>query len=169
MKTAFRSQAILLGEGVDVGYSVEKISMRFADGKEFVTPVRGVTTLLVCAPFLGGATLAQLKELDKEFSDKSVEGFEAVFVLSDAQKELDGFEFFKFVVDDGDDFADEFGVKICSGELKNSFAKALFVISRDHVLFYHEICEDVEGDFNLEKLYFYLGKALNVYTGSGCH
>ena len=169
MKTAFEGQKIDLNDGVDIGYSVEKMALSHLDGVPYSVPTRGVTTLLMSAPFFDGALLTQLAQLDIEFSDKSVENFEAIFVLSAEQELPSGFTFFKFVTDEDDEYCAEFGTKIGSGKLEGKLAKALFVISRDYVLFHKEICENIEDSFSVDRLYFQLGKALNVYTGTGCH
>ncbi len=169
MSVRFRGETICLEEGVDVGYEVEKIRLSFCGGGEFTAPTRGVTTLLLCAPLLDEKSLKELYELDSEFDSRGVENFEAVFVLSSFQTPPEGFGFIKFAIDDKDEFGLEFGVKIDSGELSGRFAKAVFAISRDHILYYKEICKDVEESFTTDRLYMQLGKALNVYTGTGCH
>ncbi len=169
MQTAFENQKIELDEGVDIGYSVEKITLRLSDETSLSLPRRGVTTLLMSAPILDGALLTQLAELDIEFCDKSVEDFEAIFVLSEGQELPSGFKFLKFATDKDCEYSDEFGTKIHSGRLNGKLAKALFVISRDYVLFHKEICTNIEDKFSIDRLYFQLGKALNVYNGAGCH
>lgn len=168
--TRYKNEKIDLSDGVDVGYEVEKIKLSLEGDGEYVVPTRGVTTLLVCAPFFDDSTISQLKELDEEFFLRQAEGFEALIVLSSSQKPLDGFKFFRFAADDSDEFGAEFGVKIDGGALAGGFAKALFTVSRDYMLFYKEICKNIEDDFSIDKLYFQLGKALNVYNGmGGCH
>ncbi|HRF57287.1 MAG TPA: hypothetical protein PLV58_07810 [Campylobacterales bacterium] len=169
MSVSFRGETICLEEGVDVGYEVEKIRLSSCGGGEFSAPTRGVTTLLLCAPVLDEKSLKELHELDSEFGSRGVLNFETVFVLSGSQTPPEGFGFIKFAMDDKDEFGLEFGVKIDSGALSGCLAKAVFAISRDHILYYKEICKDVEESFTMDRLYMQLGKALNVYTGTGCH
>ena len=166
---SYKNESFELDDGVDIGYGVEKINLKFPDNSDYVAPIRGVTTLLVSAPIIDDSFLSQLRELDSEFASKSVEGFEAVFVLGKGQEVIKGMEFLKFGTDEDDEYSCEFGTKINRGEICCKLTKSLFVISRDFVLFYKEICKNIEDEFNLDKLYFNLGKALNVYTGTGCH
>lgn len=169
MEVFFNNSKIELEEGVDIGYEVDKCILESSDGHEFVVPRRGITTLLVSTPFFDEGTVRSIKELDEEFFRAQVEGFEAAVVLSKNQTPLNDTKFFKYIVDNNNDFAVEFGTAIESGELQNHLAKALFVVSRDHVLFYKEFCKNFSNSFNIEKLFQVLGKALNVYSGTGCH
>jgi peroxiredoxin len=164
----YHGEKLAIGDGVDVGYAVEKTALVGVNSDIFVIPTRGVTSLVVCLPFVDETNLAELVRLDAEFADKSVEGFEALVVIPKGV-DAHSLSFFKTLRDECGEFGEEFGVLIEDGFLVGKFAKALFVISRDNILFYKEICRDIEDSFNEERLYMQTSKALGVYSGTGCH
>jgi len=164
----YRGNKLTIGDGVDFGYEVEKTTLTSSAGDKIVIPRRGVTTFVVSLPFLDYKNLAELVVLDTEFLSKNVENFEALLVLPEGVS-CPNLSFFKTVYDEACEFGDEFGVRIEDGELAKRFAKALFIMSRDNMLYYKEVCKDIEDGFNEDKLFIYINKALNVYTGTGCH
>jgi len=168
MFITYNGQKIELDEGVDIGYCIERTTIKTRSHGEIVIPARGITFVVISLPFINKSTMTELLELGREFEQRAIDGFEAILVLPDTESEIE-VPFFKIAHDNLGEFGAEFGVAINCNGLNKKLSKALFVISRDNILFYKEVCKDLEDGFNLERFYMQIGKALNIYTGTGCH
>ena len=76
---------------------------------------------------------------------------------------------FKIVLDIEDEFGNMYGTKLVSGSLKGKLTKSLFLISKDGAIFYLDMPNDLNKEFDLDRLRIELNKAYVSYTGVGCH
>ena len=76
---------------------------------------------------------------------------------------------FEIVFDTQEEFGNMYGAKIVSGSMKDKLTKALFLISKDGAVFFLDIPNNLEKEFDLERLQVELNKAYITYTGTGCH
>ncbi len=76
---------------------------------------------------------------------------------------------FKVVLDVEDEFGNMYGTKLVSGTLEDKLTKSLFLISKDGAVFYLEMPDDLNNEFDLDRLRIELNKAYTSYNGVGCH
>lgn len=75
----------------------------------------------------------------------------------------------KIVFDESDEFKELYGTEIVTGSIAGDLCKSIFLISKDGAIFYIDILDDLEKNFDLERLQIELNKAYLTYTGAGCH
>jgi peroxiredoxin len=151
---------------LDVGYASERVELKNSTGEKFtIGGQNGATQLLISAPFIDGALLSQLSEIDTLLSLNALGGItKALIVANDthilpvSQEWLSGYD-----VDEA--FGDYYGVRLSNKEL----AKSLFIISKDGAVFYHEILTDLNEPFSIDKALAKIVAANSCYTGKGCH
>ena len=159
----------------DVGYMAENIEVTDIFGKAFEiqrSDIDRSMTLLVSFPNTKNGFGVEILKMDQFLSNVTVplncymilsKDYEVETVFKNRLKK------FKLVVDSEDEFGNMYGTKIISGSLEDKLTKSLFLISKDGAIFYLDMPEDLNNEFDLERLRIELNKAYMSYTGVGCH
>ena len=155
---------------LDIGYASEKVTLKGSDGKECtVGGQNGKTQLIVTAPFIDDAFIAELQTIDEQLPSGGEYEVTATIVVANDTHDAPNLGKFNFCIDSDGEFADWYGVRLsgepCDGEL----TKALFIISKDGALFYDEFSANLHDTFNTETLLRKIAAAQLCYTGKGCH
>ncbi len=151
---------------LDVGYASERVELKNTAQESFrVGGQNGATQLILTAPFIDDALIAQLGELDALLSLNSLGAITKALVVATDKHDDPKLEEWQFGIDAGEAFGDYYGVRLSNNEL----SKTLFVISKDGAVFYHEILSDLNDPFSLDKALVKIAAAQNCYTGKGCH
>ena len=170
MQITYKTSTLRLeDQPMDIGYASERVALKNGDAAFTIGGHTGYTQLILSAPFIDGALLAQLKEIDELLSLNAIGGVSKAIVVANAEHTDPRMEGWMFGVDDDEAFGDYYGVRLAPGELGGELAKALFIISKDGALFYDEIVRDLNEPFALEKALPKIAAAENCYTGKGCH
>lgn len=171
MKINYHNSTLTLEDmPLDVGYASEKVTLKNHSGETFVIGGQnGFTQLILSAPFIDEALIAQLQEFDTLLRLNALTGVSKAIVVANPDHADPQIEGWQFGIDTDEAFGDYYGVRLAKGELGGQFAKALFIVSKDGALFYSEIPDDLSTLFSLEKALSKIGAALNCYTGKGCH
>jgi len=151
---------------LDIGYASECVELKNTAHESFrVGGQNGVTQLILTAPFIDDALIAQLGELDALLSLNALGAITKALVVATDKHDDPKLEEWQFGIDAGEAFGDYYGVRLNNSEL----SKTLFVISKDGAVFYHEILNDLDSLFSLDKALVKIAAAQNCYTGKGCH
>lgn len=151
---------------IDIGYASEKVELKDPQGTLIaIGGQNGTTQLLVSAPFIDDALIAQLKELDTLLNINALNAITKALVVAHNSHTLPMMEEWFSGYDYDGAFGDFYGVRLTNDEL----AKALFIISKDGAVFHHEILNDLDAPFSIEKCIIKISAAINCYTGKGCH
>lgn len=171
MQIRYRTSTLQLEDmPLDIGYASDRVTLKNPSGETFAAGGQnGCIQLLISAPFIDDAFLAQLKELDTLLGLNALQGIGKTVIVANSGHADPRMEGWRFGVDTDEEFGDYYGIRLAEGELGGEFAKALFVISKDGALFYNEIPRDLNGPFSLEKALSKIAAALSCYTGKGCH
>ena len=155
---------------LDVGYASEKVSLKNHKDETFsIGGQNGFTQLILSAPFIDDALLAQLEEIDTLLGLNALQGITKALIVANVQHTDPQMEGWLFGIDTDEEFGDYYGMRLAKGELGGEFAKGLFIVSKDGALFYNEILNDLNESFSLEKALPKIAAAMNCYTGKGCH
>ena len=155
---------------LDIGYASERVELKNTAHESFrVGGQNGVTQLILTAPFVDDALIAQLGELDSLLSLNALGAITKALVVATDKHDDPKLEEWQFGIDAGEAFGDYYGIRLSPGELGGEFAKALFVISKDGALFYDELLRDLNAPFDTAKAIVKIAAAQNCYTGKGCH
>jgi peroxiredoxin len=151
---------------LDVGYASEKVDLKNAEDVIFtIGGQNGATQLLISAPFIDDALHAQLKEMNTLLSLNALGGITKALIVATDKDKLHSLEEWLVGYDYDEAFGDYYGVRLNNKEL----AKSLFIISKDGAIFYHEILDDLNAPFSLDKALAKIVAANSCYTGKGCH
>lgn len=151
---------------LDVGYASEKVTLKNRSGESFtVGGQNGETQLLLSAPFVDDNLISQLHEIDTLLSLNALGGITKALVVATDKHTLPALKEWLVGYDYDEAFGDYYGIRLSNKEL----AKTLFVVSKDGALFYHEILDDLNAPFSLEKALPKISASTNCYTGKGCH
>lgn len=151
---------------LDIGYASERVELKNTAHESFrVGGQSGATQLILTAPFIDDALIAQLGELDALLSLNALGAITKALVVATDKHDDPKLEEWQFGIDAGEAFGDYYGVRLNNSEL----SKTLFVISKDGAVFYHEILNDLDSLFSLDKALVKIAAAQNCYTGKGCH
>ena len=171
MQITYNSSLLKLEDmPLDVGYASERVDLKNSSDETFrIGGQNGATQLLISVPFIDKVLLSQLSEIDTLFSLNALGGITKALIVASNQHALPSLEEWLVGYDYDEAFGDYYGVRLSEGELGGEFAKALFVISKDGAVFYHEILEDLSAPFSFDKALVKIAAAQNCYTGKGCH
>jgi len=175
-KIIYKDESLELCEDfIDVGYMAENIEVMDIFGKNHEIrrshPDKSMTLLASFPHDKDGFSLEILK-IDELLSNIQVplncymvfdKSYEVQTVLKNRIKK------FKIVLDSEDDFGNMYGTKLVSGSLENKLTKSLFLISKDGAIFYLDMPNDLNEEFDLDRLRVELNKAYTSYNGVGCH
>lgn len=151
---------------LDVGYASERVDLKNSNGEIFqIGGQNGATQLLISAPFINETLLTQLQELNTLLSINALEGIAKVLIVANHQHELPKLDGWLCGYDYDEAFGDYYGVRLSNKEL----TKSLFIISKDGAVFHHEIPNDLDTPFGIEKTIAKIAAANSCYTGKGCH
>lgn len=155
---------------LDIGYASERVELKNGSGEPFrIGGQNGATQLLISAPFIDDLLLSQLNEIDTLLSLNAIKGITKALIVATDKYPLPALEEWLSGHDYDEAFGDCYGVRLAGGELGREFAKALFIISKDGAVFYHEILKDLNGTFGLDKALAKIVAAQSCYSGKGCH
>ena len=165
----------LCDDFIDVGYMAENIEVKDMFGECYEikrsNPDKSMTVFVSFPHDEDGFSLEILK-IDELLSKIQVplncymffdKDYEMQTVLKNRLKK------FKVVLDAEDEFGSMYGTKLVSGSLEDKLTKSLFLISKDGAIFYLDMPNDLNNEFDLDRLRVELNKAYTSYTGVGCH
>ncbi len=165
----------LTDDFIDIGYMAENIEVTdfFGKAKEIKrSDAKGSMTLFVSFPNSDEDFVKELLKIDEFMSHIQVD-IHCYFIFNEKLEDLqalnNGLKKFEIVFDTEEDFGNMYGTKIVSGELEDKLTKALFLISKDGAVFYLDMPEDLDKEFDIERLRAELNRAYITYTGVGCH
>lgn len=151
---------------LDVGYASEKVNLKNHAGEVFnIGGQNGFTQILISAPFIDESLLAQISELDTLLSLNALGGISKALIVANVHHIMPHFDEWLVGYDYDESYGDYYGIRLSNKEL----AKALFIISKDGAVFYHDILDDLNAPFNLDKALSKIVAANSCYTGKGCH
>ena len=151
---------------LDVGYSSEKVDLKNSAGEVFsIGGQNGATQLLISVPFIDDSLISQLRDFDTLLSLNALGGITKALIVANDTHDLPALEEWLSGYDYDEAFGDFYGVRLSNKEL----AKSLFIISKDGAVFYHEILNDLNEPFSVDKALAKIVAANSCYTGKGCH
>lgn len=151
---------------LDVGYASEKVDLKNSAGEVFTIGGQNrATQILISAPFIDDALISQLKEIDTLLSLNALGGMTKALIVANEKHELPALEEWLSGYDYDEAYGDYYGVRLSNKEL----SKSLFIISKDGAVFYHEILNDLNNPFSIDKALAKIVAANSCYTGKGCH
>lgn len=151
---------------LDVGYASEKVDLKNSAGEVFTIGGQNrATQILISAPFIDDALISQLKEIDTLLSLNALGGMTKALIVANEKHELPALEEWLSGYDYDEVYGDYYGVRLSNKEL----SKSLFIISKDGAVFYHEILNDLNNPFSIDKALAKIVAANSCYTGKGCH
>jgi len=151
---------------LDIGYTSEKVGLKNSAGAVIsIGGQNGVTQLLISAPFIDDTLITQLKEIDTLLSLNALGGITKALIVANEKHEIPVLEEWLSGYDYDEAYGDYYGVRLTNKEL----AKTLYIVSKDGAVFYHEILNNVNEQFNIDKALAKIVAANSCYTGKGCH
>jgi peroxiredoxin len=155
---------------LDIGYASEKVDLKNSSNTLFsIGGQNGATQLLISIPFIDENLLSTLKEFTTLLSINALDGISKSLIVATDRYPLPHLEEWTVGFDYDQAFGDYYGVRLSGGELNGELTKALFILSKDGAVFYHEILSDLSTSFDLDKALVKIAAANNCYTGKGCH
>lgn len=155
---------------LDIGYASERIDLKNSTGETFrIGGHNGATQLIIAVPFIDEACIAQLHEMDSLLYINALGAITKALVVATDKHTMPVLEEWQIGFDYDEAFGDYYGIRLSGEKLGGEFAKALFVISKDGALFHHEILNDLNDPFCLDKTLLKIAAAQSCYTGKGCH
>lgn len=151
---------------LDVGYASERVDLKNGLGENFcIGGQNGATQLLISAPFIDDALMAQLNEMDTLLALNALGGLTKALIVANDSHALPALDEWLIGYDADEAYGDYYGVRLSNKEL----AKALFILSKDGAVFYHEILSDLNESFSIDRALAKIVAANSCYTGKGCH
>jgi len=151
---------------LDIGYASEKVDLKNSMGDIFcIGGQNGATQLIIALPFIDDTSITQLKEMDSLLDINALGGITKAVVVATDKHAIPSLKEWLAGFDYDEAFGDYYGVRLSNKEL----AKSLFIISKDGAVFYHEILNDLNAPFSLDKALLKIAAAQSCYTGKGCH
>lgn len=151
---------------LDIGYASERVDLKNSTGETFrIGGQNGSTQLIIVLPFIDDSCISQLKEMDSLLSINALGGITKALIVATDNHAMPPLEEWLVGFDYDEAFGDYYGVRLSNKEL----AKSLFIISKDGAVFYHDIVNDLNDPFSLEKALLKIAAAESCYTGKGCH
>lgn len=155
---------------IDIGYASEKVDLKNSAGETFqIGGQNGATQLIVAVPFVNEELIIQLKEIDSLLYINALSGITKALVVATDKHEMPVMEEWLAGYDYDEAFGDYYGVRLTGEALNGELAKAIFIISKDGAVFHHEILDDLNAPFSLDKALLKIAAAQSCYTGKGCH
>ncbi len=153
---------------LDIGYASDRVKVTTKEGTECsIGGQNGTTHLIITAPFIDDAFVAELKAISKALPQD--EKFRASIVVAKSAHEDPNLAPFEFLIDSDEEFADWYSVRLSGDPLGGELTKALFVISKDGAIFYDEYAKNLHDPFNADTALRKIQAAQLTYTGKGCH
>lgn len=175
-KLIYKNEELELCEDfIDVGYMAENFEAHdFYDNIIEVkrSNIERSMTILFSFPDASNGFLQEILKLDKFLS--AIEVDINCYLIFDKEHEnmaplKNNLNKLIIIYDTENEYGSMYGTQIVSGTLENKLTKALFLISKDGAVFYLEMPNDLEKEFNIDRLRVELNKAYVSYTGVGCH
>lgn len=155
---------------LDIGYSSERVDLKNSVGESIrIGGQNGATQLIITVPFIDESCITQLKEMDSLLYINALGGITKTLIVATDKHTMPPLEEWLVGFDYDEAFGDYYGVRLSGGELNGEFTKALFIISKDGAIFHHEILNDLNDPFSLDKALLKIAAAQSCYTGKGCH
>jgi hypothetical protein len=175
-KIIYKDEILELCEDfTDVGYMAENVDVKDLAGNEFEikrSHEDKSMTILVSFPDDKNEFFEEIVKIDEFLSHIKVPlNAYMIFDKSTTIQSIlkNRLTAFKIVIDADDEFGSMYGTKLVSGSLEDKLTKSLFLISKDGAIFYLDMPDDLNKEFDLERLRVELNKAYTSYTGVGCH
>jgi peroxiredoxin len=165
----------LCDDFIDVGYMAENIEVKDMAGDDIEikrSHEDKSMTILLSFPDAKDEFLDEILKIDEFLSAIKVPLNSFMIFYKDAKIQSvlkNKLKKFKAVLDADDEFGNMYGTKLVSGSLEGKLTKSLFLISKDGAIFYLDMPDDLNKEFDLERLRVELNKAYVSYTGVGCH
>lgn len=165
----------LCDDFIDVGYMAENIDVQDLNGERIEikrSHLDKSMTILVSFTDANDEFISEILKIDEFLSNIKVPLNAYMIFDKDATVQTalkNKLKAFKVVLDVDDEFGSMYGTKLVSGSLEDKLTKSLFLISKDGAIFYLEMPNDLNKEFDLERLRVELNKAYVSYTGVGCH
>ena len=175
-KIIYKDEKLELCEDfTDVGYMAENFEVIdfYGTTKEIKrSHTNKSMTLLVSFPLSNNGFGDEIIKLDEFMSHIKVD-INCYLIFNEQGEEKTALKNrlkkFEMVFDTENEYGNMYGTKLVSGSMEDKLTKALFLISKDGAIFYLDIPNDLEKQFDLQRLQVELNKAYVSYTGVGCH
>ncbi len=155
---------------LDIGYASEKVSVKDANGKEqTLGGQNGKTQLIITLPFVDENYENELREIAKDLPKGGEHEVVSSIIVANGEHKPVDIEGFDFYIDEEEEFADYYGVKLSGEPYEGELTKAVILISKDGAIFYDEFVKDIHNSFNTATLGRKILAAQECYTGKGCH
>jgi len=155
---------------LDIGYMSEKITLKLLDGTEIeIGGQNGATQVLISLPFLADHEIQELQKIDSFLPQGGEYEVQTTLIFAQKPENIPSFEKIRIAVDAQGEFGDMYAFRLQGEPLEGALAKQITLISKDGALFYDDFCNNLQDNFNLEKLELKIIAAQNCYTGKGCH
>jgi len=175
-KITFKNkQYDLCDDFIDIGYMAENFEVTDTNGEKLEilrSHSDGSMSLFISFPDISDDFSQEILKLDEFMSNIKVP-IKCYFIfnkeLEDATEFNNKLKKFEMLLDSEDEFGNMYGTKIVTGDMEDKLTKAMFLISKDGAVFFLDMPNDLEKEFDLERLQIELNKAYVTYTGVGCH
>ncbi len=175
-KIIYKNEQLELCEDfTDVGYMAENFEAEDFYGvtKEIKrSSADKAMTLLISFPDVNGSFSDEILTIDEFMSHIQVD-INCYLIFNKQSEEKiaikNRLKKFEIIFDTESEYGNMYGTKLVSGSLKDKLTKALFLISKDGAIFYLDTPNDLEIQFDLQRLQVELNKAYVSYSGVGCH
>ncbi len=155
---------------LDIGYASEEVKVKGNDAKEYALGGQnGKTQLIITTPNIDEEFLNELKLIDSSLPKGGLHEVTASLVVANDSHVDPELQNIKFFIDESEELADFYGVRLLGKPYDKELTKALILISKDGAIFYDQFCEDLSDSFNTDTLSRKILAAQVCYTGKGCH
>jgi len=155
---------------LDIGYASEEVSLKDKQGKAHqLGGHTGKTQLIITLPYIDDSFKQELEDIAKDLSKGGVHEVDASIIVANDKHDSPQIEGFDFYIDEEEEFADYYGVKLRGQPYEGELTKAIILISKDGAIFYDEFSPDINKGFNTATLARKVLAAQECYTGKGCH
>lgn len=155
---------------LDIGYASEEVSIKDKDGnKHTIGGHNGKTQLIITLPFIDENLKEELITIAEDLPKDGEHKVISSIIVANREHEaldIDGFDFY---IDEDEEFADYYGVKLSGSPCEGELTKAVILISKDGAIFYDEFAKNICDRFNTATLGRKILAAQECYTGKGCH
>ncbi len=171
MQVQFNTSTMHLNDmPLDIGYASEEVSIKDKEGnKHTIGGHNGKTQLIITLPFIDENLKEELITIAEDLPKDGEHKVISSIIVANREHEaldIDGFDFY---IDEDEEFADYYGVKLSGSPCEGELTKAVILISKDGAIFYDEFAKNICDRFNTATLGRKILAAQECYTGKGCH
>lgn len=171
MQVQFNTSTMHLNDmPLDIGYASEEVSIKDKEGNTHTLGGHnGKTQLIITLPFIDETIKEELKKIAEDLPKGGDHEVISSIVVANKEHEAVDIEGFDFYIDEDEEFADYYGVKLSGSPCEGELTKAVILISKDGAIFYDEFANNICDSFNTATLGRKILAAQECYTGKGCH